>query len=134
MRHEARMSIQTLSDAGTVHVINVTFVGGSIQVTPDPLKIHSDDSVRWDFGIPDSWGRAVRFSGPAGVDPNRGPFTQCLAPSSYQDAAGKKVNTITGANANHNIRQYKYDVVLTKPNGTRIELDPIIDNQGPPAP
>ncbi|HEX3126405.1 MAG TPA: hypothetical protein VH394_03675 [Thermoanaerobaculia bacterium] len=126
------MSIETLDGMGTVHVINVTFIGGSIQVTPDPLKIHSGESVRWDFiGIPDAWGRMIRFSGPAGVEPDRGPFTGSLLSGSYPKA-GKKVNTITGPNADSKICKYEYDVVLTTPNGTRIELDPVIDNQGPP--
>jgi hypothetical protein len=120
------MSMQTLTDTGTVHVINVNYVDGSIHVSPDPLTIHSADSVHWEFrGIPEEWGRAIRFSQPAGVDPNRGPFTGSLS------AAGK-VSTIIGSNADDKPCEYKYDVVLTKPSGTRIELDPVIDNQGPP--
>jgi hypothetical protein len=132
MRHEASMSIETLSGTGTVHVIKVTFVSGSILVTPDPLKIHPGESVRWDFiGIPASWGRAIRFSQPAGVVPSCGPFTGCLSQGFYLNT-GSKVNTITGWNADDRPCTYKYDVVLTTPNGTRIELDPVIDNQGPP--
>lgn len=128
MRHEASMSIETLGGTGTVHVIGVTFVGGSLQVTCDPLKIHSGESVRWDFiGIPDTWGCVIRFSGPAGVSPDRGPFAGSLS-----SGCCSKVNTITGSNADSKICKYKYDVVLTTPNGTRIELDPVIDNQGPP--
>jgi hypothetical protein len=134
MRHEARTSIETLGStgAGTVHIINVTFVDGSIHVTPDPRKIHEGDSVCWEFrDIPDEWTRAIRFSQPAGVDSDRGPFTGSLA-SSFEWDAGKKVNTITGPEADCKPCTYKYDVVLTTPNGTRIELDPIIENEGPP--
>ena len=128
MRHAARMSIQTLSCTGTgkVHVINVNYVDGSIQVSPDPLKIHSADSVRWEFtGVPDNWGRAIQFTAPLGMGPFAGGLSAVVV---------NNKKTITGWTADDTPCTYKYDVVLTKPNGTRIELDPIIDNQGPPGP
>lgn len=125
MRHAAHMSIQTLADTGTVHVINVKYVDGSIHVSPDPLKIHSADSVCWEFiGVPASWGRAIQFTQPLGV----GPFAGGLSAGFN----AMNVKTITGWNADDTPCTYKYNVVLTTPNNTRIELDPVIDNQGPP--
>lgn len=134
MRHEANLRVAPLSATGTKHTVTIQLVGGSILVSQDPLKIRPGDSVQWDFpNIPDGWTRDIRFRWPLGVNERRGPFTMDLSPGSYLSGS-TKVNTILGKVADDRKGQYKYDVVLITPNGTHIELDPIIENEGPPSP
>jgi hypothetical protein len=133
-------NFQTPSDMATVHVINVTFVGGSIQVDPNHVHVHIQpgESVQWRFqGIRDARRPEVRFTNPPlAVQANRGPFSSVSVgcEPDLAETDGSRIYTLTGVNADKIRWKYEYEAGVVAANGEWVGHDPIIENDGPPWP
>jgi hypothetical protein len=135
MRHKAILSQPEEAPSGTtVHIVDVTIAGDSVQVSPDYVRIHEGESVQWRFhGVQGLARPEIRFINPA--DKQCGPFKE-LFPNCCRDTAnGARVYTLTGPSADTRPCWYEYEAGVTVEVAGRLKwvgVDPVIDNDGKP--
>jgi hypothetical protein len=128
--------IVRLRSTSVEHVVEVTISGGTVKVSPDSIKIHAGDSVRWHFhGVQPGESPDVKFISPACP---LGPFAS-RSLGSHPDPMNpaKLVYTMIALNADETPAKYVYDAGVTvvdinSGSPVWIGVDPVIDNEGKP--